>query len=178
MHLGLCINGFNPFRLFVALYSCWPIILTVYNFPPEMCMRLKFLFLSIVILSFNSLGLNIDVCLRPLINELKQLWSSGVLIYDVSRKQNFQMKAILMWTINDFLEYEMVSSLRTHGKLACPYCIKNKKAFMLTNNNKTSFFFYFHQQFLLTGHKYRKNIKDFFIGRVEKDVALPLFSSE
>ena len=86
---GLRINGLNPFRLFVALYSCWPIILTVYNFPPEMCMRLEFMFLSIVILSFNSLGQNIDVCLWPLINDLKQLWSFWALTYDVSRKQNF-----------------------------------------------------------------------------------------
>ena len=49
---------------------------------------------------------------------------------------------------------------------------------MLTNNNKTSFFFYFRQQFLLTGDKYRKYIKDFFVGRVERDGALPLFFSE
>jgi hypothetical protein len=27
-------------------------------------------------------------------------------------------------------------------------------------------------------HKYRKNIKDFFVGRVEKDVAPPCLSSE
>jgi hypothetical protein len=72
----------------------------------------------------------------------------------------------------------MVSGWRTHRKLACPYCIENKKAFMLTNNNKTSFFFNFRQQFLLTGDKYRKNIKDFFVGRVERDVALPLFFNE
>jgi hypothetical protein len=72
----------------------------------------------------------------------------------------------------------MVSGWRTHGKLACSYCIENKKAFMLTNNNKTSFFFYFRQQFLLTGDKYRKYIKDFFVRRVERDGALPLFFSE
>ena len=31
VRLGLCTDGFNPFRSFVAPYSCWPVILTVYN---------------------------------------------------------------------------------------------------------------------------------------------------
>jgi hypothetical protein len=35
-----------------------------------MCMRLEFMFLSMVIPSSNSMGWNIDVCLRPLIDEL------------------------------------------------------------------------------------------------------------
>ena len=36
----------------------------------------------------------------------------------------------------------------------------------------------FRSRFLPLNHKYRKNIKDFFIGRVEKDVASPRLSSE
>jgi hypothetical protein len=36
-------------------------------------MRLEFMFLSMVIPGPNSSGQNIDVCLRPLIDELKQL---------------------------------------------------------------------------------------------------------
>jgi hypothetical protein len=39
-------------------------------------------------------------------------------------------------------------------------------------------FFYYHQRFLPTNHKYRKSINDFFIGRVEKDVAPPYLSGE
>jgi hypothetical protein len=70
VHFGLCINGFNPFGSFATPYSCWPVILTVYNLPPGMCMRPKFMFLSIVIPGPNSSGQNIDVCLRPLIDEL------------------------------------------------------------------------------------------------------------
>jgi hypothetical protein len=63
VRLGLCTNGFNPFRSFAAPYSCWPVILTVYNLPPGMCMRLKFMFLSIVIPGPSSRGWNIDVYL-------------------------------------------------------------------------------------------------------------------
>jgi hypothetical protein len=106
----LCTDGFNLFRSFTAPYSCWTIILMVYNLPPGMCMRLEFMFfLSMVIPGQSSPGWNIDVCLRPLIDELTQLWSFRALTYDISRKQNFVMRTALMWTINDFSAYGMVS---------------------------------------------------------------------
>jgi len=105
VRLGLCTDRFNPFRSFAAPYSCWPIILTIYNLPPGMCMRLKFMFLSTVIPGLSSLGRNIDVCLRLLIDGLTQLWSFRVLTYDISRKHNFVIRAALMWTINDFQTY-------------------------------------------------------------------------
>jgi hypothetical protein len=62
VHLGLCIDGFNPFESFIAPYSCWLVILTVHNLPSGMCMRLQFMFLSTVIPGPSSLGWNIDVC--------------------------------------------------------------------------------------------------------------------
>jgi len=80
-----------------------------------------------------------------------------------------------MWTINDFPAYGMLSGWSTHGKLACPYCMENNKAFTLANGGKASFF-YCHRCFLPLNHRYRKNRKDFFVGRVEKDVASPRLS--
>jgi hypothetical protein len=65
----------------------------------------------------NSPGWNIDVCLRLLIDESMQLWSFGALTYDVSMKQNFLMKAALMWTINDFPSYGMVFGWGRNAKL-------------------------------------------------------------
>ena len=76
VRLGLCTDRFNPFRPFAALYSCWSVILTVYNLPPRMRMRPKFIFLSTMIPVPNSPGRNIDVCLRALIDKLSYLWSS------------------------------------------------------------------------------------------------------
>jgi hypothetical protein len=87
------------------------------------------------------------------------------------------MRAALMWTINDFPAYGMVSGWSTHGKLACPYCMENNKAFTLTNGGKASFFDCNHR-FLSPNHRYRKNMKDFFVGRVEKDVAPSRLSGE
>jgi hypothetical protein len=67
VRLGLCTNRFNPFGLFVVPYSCWSVILTVYNLPPGMCMRSEFMFLSTIIPGLSSPGRN---CLRPLIDKL------------------------------------------------------------------------------------------------------------
>jgi len=55
VRLGLCTNRFNPFRSFVAPYSCWPVILTVYNLPPGICMKPEFMFLFMVIPGPSSL---------------------------------------------------------------------------------------------------------------------------
>ena len=51
----------------------------IYNLPLGMCIRLEFMFLSMIILDTNSLGWNIDVYLQPLIDELMQLWFSEAL---------------------------------------------------------------------------------------------------
>ena len=51
-------------------------------------MRPEFMFLSTVIPGPSSPGWNIDVCLRLLID--------GALTYDISRKQNFLMRAAVM----------------------------------------------------------------------------------
>jgi len=53
--------------------------------------------------------------------------------------------------------------------------MENNKEFTLTNRGKMSFF-NCHQYFLPTDHRYKKNRNDFFVGRVEKDVA-PLYLS-
>ena len=70
VHLGLCTDGFNLFRSFVAPYYCWPVILIISILPQGMYIRLEFMFLSIFILGPSSLGQNVDVCLQSLIDEL------------------------------------------------------------------------------------------------------------
>ena len=47
------------------------------------------MFLSMVIPVPSSPGRNIDVCLRPLIDELTQLWFSRALTYNILKKTEF-----------------------------------------------------------------------------------------
>ena len=48
-------------------------------------------------------GNDIDVYFTPLVDDLKTLWEVGVEAYDAHKKEFFTLKAILIWTINDFL---------------------------------------------------------------------------
>ena len=74
-----------------------------------MCMKKPHMFLLVIVPGPNNPKHKIDVFLQPLRAELKQLWEVGVETYDVSQKQNFQMRASLLWTITDFPASSMLS---------------------------------------------------------------------
>ena len=131
VRLGLSTDGFQPFGQSGKQYSSWPVILTPYNLPPWLCMKEHFMFLTVLVPGPRNPKDKLDVFLQPLIDELKQLWEVGVPTYDISLKQNFQMRAMLLWTISDFPAYSMLSGWSTAGRLACPHCMENTDAFTL-----------------------------------------------
>jgi hypothetical protein len=81
--------------------------------------------MSILIPGLKSPGQNIDVYLQPLIDELYGLWVNGIETWDAKKKKNFMLHAILLWTINDFPAYAMLSDWSTKGKFAYPYFHKD-----------------------------------------------------
>jgi hypothetical protein len=121
----------------------------------------------------NNPTSRIYVYLKPLIDKLQQLWSHGALTYDISTKQNFKMRACLMWTINDFPAYEMLSGWSTHGKLACPYFMDDTNVFWLKFGKIKHSWFDFHRRLLLPNHSFRRNKKMFRKDTIEKQ-HLPL----
>ncbi|KAL4570931.1 hypothetical protein LXL04_026596 [Taraxacum kok-saghyz] len=102
VRLGLCTDGFCPTGSNSKPYSCWPVFLSVYNLPAWMCLKEPYVQLSMIIPGKKSPSQNLDVFLRPLIDELKMLFADGVVTYDASRKCNFTMKAMLLWTVERF----------------------------------------------------------------------------
>ena len=82
--LGLCTNGFQQFMQFWSQHSSWPVILTPYNLPLEMCIKEQYMFLTAIVLSPRNLKDKLDVYLQPLISELQALWEIGVETYDIS----------------------------------------------------------------------------------------------
>ncbi|XP_047155998.1 uncharacterized protein LOC124827058 [Vigna umbellata] len=172
VRLGLCSDGFTPYiQASKSPYSCCPVIVTPYNLPPEMCMTKPYMFLTCIIPDPSNPKASIDVYLEPLIDDLKKLWS-GVWTYDVSKKQNFLMRAALMWTISGFPAYDMLSGWSTHGRLACPHCMEHTKSFSLSYGRKNSWFDC-HRRFLRMDHMFRKNKKAFRKGEVETDLPPP-----
>jgi hypothetical protein len=81
--------------------------------------------MSILIPGLKSPGQNIDVYLQPLIDELYDLWVNGIETWDAKKKKNFKLHAILLWTINDFPAYAMLSGWSMKGKFAYPYFHKD-----------------------------------------------------
>ncbi|XP_057718959.1 uncharacterized protein LOC130933375 isoform X2 [Arachis stenosperma] len=170
IRLGLCSDGFTPNIQFSKPYSCWPVIVIPYNLPPGMCMKDPYLFLTCLIPGPNNPKANIDVFLGPLIDELNELWNPGVLTYDIVEKKNFVLKAALMWTINDFPAYGMLSGWMTQGRLSCLICMEDTKSFTLSHGGKASWFDC-HRRFLPINHPYRRNKNDFRKNKIESEEA-------
>ncbi|XP_074326600.1 uncharacterized protein LOC141664542 [Apium graveolens] len=141
IRLGLSSDGFDPFRDPLARdYTVWPVVMVVYNLPPSMCMKAPYMFMPLIIPGPTDPTKDLHVYLRPLIDELKMLWHTGVETYDRSSRTNFQTRAALIWTISDFPALAMLSGWSTKGKLSCHVCSGDVKGFQLKNGGKTSFF--------------------------------------
>ncbi|GJY98964.1 hypothetical protein Tco_0516394 [Tanacetum coccineum] len=97
VRLGLAADGFNPFGNLSQAYSMWPVILTTYNLPPWLCMKESSFMLTLLIPGPKSPGKDIDVYLRPFIDDLKVLWDKkGVETTDIVSQQKFNMRAMLL----------------------------------------------------------------------------------
>lgn len=107
-----------------------------YNLPPLKCMKETFIFMSLLIPGPKEPGNDIDVYLRPLIDELKELWEHGVDTYDSVTKEIFRLYAALLWTINNFPAYGNLSGWSTKGNMACPICNKDTGSMYLRNGRK------------------------------------------
>ncbi|KAK1405424.1 DUF4218 domain-containing protein [Heracleum sosnowskyi] len=105
-----------------------------------MCMKRPYMFMTDIVPGPNSIGKDINVCLRPLIDELKILWNTGVETYDQSLKQNFTIRAALMWTISDFPAMSMISGWSGKGKMGCQVCGGSVQGFQLKHSGKCSFY--------------------------------------
>ncbi|XP_042964708.1 uncharacterized protein LOC122298930 [Carya illinoinensis] len=159
VRLGLANDVFNPFNNMSKPYNVWPVILVPYNLPPWLCMKDQFFMLSLLIPGSKAPGNEIDMYLRPLIDQLIDLWEDGVEMYDASRKQLFQLHAALLWTINDFPAYGNLSGWSTKGKLACPTCNGETDSLWLKYGRKHCYMSHLH--FLSPDHSWRKNKANF-----------------
>nr|XP_048330607.1 uncharacterized protein LOC125422586 [Ziziphus jujuba var. spinosa] len=122
VRLGAAIDGFNPFSNMSTSYSMWPVMLEPYNLPPWKCMKETFSMMSLLIPGPMAPGKDIDVYLRPMIDELKDIWTNGFTTYDISKKERFTMHPAVLWTIHDFPAYGKLSGWSTKRYKACPTC--------------------------------------------------------
>ena len=129
VHLGLCADGLNPHSQKRSTHSLCPVLLLNYNIPPWLTIKKFFIMMALLIPGPDAVtAASIDVFLSPLIEELRQLWTEGIMCYDAARWQGearFTLRAMLMWCVHDFPAYAMLAGTTNKGYCACPVCGPN-----------------------------------------------------
>ena len=98
LRLGLASDGMNLYSSLSTKHSLWSVLLVIYNLPPWLCMKRKYMMLSIMISGLRQPRNDIDVYLSPLIEDLTKLWDKGIVVFDEYRNETFKLHAMLFCT--------------------------------------------------------------------------------
>jgi hypothetical protein len=167
VRIGLAIDGFTPYNTSASSYSCWPIFAITYNLPPALCMKYEYMFLRLIMPGLDHPGPSINVMLKPLIEELKQLWQ-GVEAYDYDQKKKFNLRVAYLWSVHDFKAYNIFLGWSCNGLLTCLICMKETSCFRLKFGGKISYFDC-HRCFLPLDHEFRLDNDTFKKGNIILD---------
>jgi hypothetical protein len=151
----LSTDGMNPFNERSSDHSTWPMILTMYNIPTWLCHKRKYLLLTIFSSGPKQVGIDIDVFLEPLMQEMERLWRHGELMYDAFRKKDFICRAMIFVTTNDYLALFALPR-QIKGKMGCLVCLDGTTWVYLDASKKTVYLRY--RRFLKTNHKYHSKM--------------------
>ncbi|XP_021749396.1 uncharacterized protein LOC110715131 [Chenopodium quinoa] len=157
--LAMSTDGMNPYGSLSSRHSTWPVMLAIYNLPPSLCMKRKYIILSLIIPGPTQPGNDICVYLAPLIDDLLLLCESGVEVFDANRKETSNLRALLFCTIQNFPAYGNLSGYSVKGTAPCPICEDNWKGEYMKGSHKTVYFD--HRPFLPCDHCYRRMKKAF-----------------
>jgi hypothetical protein len=103
----------------------------MFNHPGWMCMKQKIVMMPVLIQGPKQPGNNIDVYLRPLVDELLLLWKKeDVCVWGENKQENFNLRALLFITINDWLALSNLSGHSNKGYRACTHCLHKKDVFI------------------------------------------------
>jgi hypothetical protein len=84
---------------------------------------------------------------------LKELWN-GVEAYDSHKKREFTIQTSFLWSIHDFMAYDIFVRWSIHGRLTCLICHSDTDYFCLTAGGKINYFDC-HQRWLPPKHPFR-----------------------
>jgi hypothetical protein len=142
----------NPFDDLNNSHSTCPITLTIYNLPPHLCQKRRYLLLTMLISRPRQSGNDIDVFLEPLMEDMQKLWEEGVQMMDASLKKEFTLKAIIFVTITDYPSLFSLSG-QNKGKTDYVVCIDGTCYTYLSASNMMVYMR--HRRFLPKKHRYR-----------------------
>jgi hypothetical protein len=167
VHLDLSTDGFQPYNTDSTPYSCWPVFVMPYNLPHNKCLKEGFIFLNFVIPNSKELKKQMNIFLRPLMEELKKLWQ-GVDAHNSHLKCRFNLCITYVWSIHDYLAYDKFVGWCVHGRLNCSICMDDSDVFRLEHSRKATFF-YCHRRFLPMSHAFRGDKWSFLKGKTVRN---------
>ena len=89
-------------------------------------MKQKFIMMLILIPGPKQPRNDIDVYLRPLVEELLMLWrKEGVRMWDEYKQEDFNLRALLFVTINDSPVLSNLSGQSNKGYRACTHYLED-----------------------------------------------------
>jgi hypothetical protein len=116
--------------------------------------------MSMLIQGPKQPGNDIDVYLRPLVEELQLLWSKpGVRVWDEYKQEEFDLRALLFVTINDWLALSNLLGQTNKEYNACTHCFGDLEVVYLKKYRKVMYLGY--RRFLAKNHQLRKKGKHF-----------------
>jgi hypothetical protein len=137
----------------------------MYNLPTWLCQKRKYLLLSILIQGPKHPGIDIDVFLEPLMQEMETLWKEDIDIFDGFTWQTFNLRGIIFITIHDYQALFVLSG-QIKGRTGCTVCVDDTVSFFLEGYRKVVYLGY--RCFLVEGHRYRnKKFYNLFDGKLE-----------
>jgi hypothetical protein len=172
IRIAMSTDGMNPF-MNNSTHSTWPIVLTIYNLPPWLCNKRKYIMLSGLIPGPHQPGNDIDTYFSPLVDDLKLLWCEGVEVWDEYKREYFQLRAILFATIRDSPAARNLSGQSKKVGCGCPHCLRETDSEYLSESKKIVYMG--HRRYLGMKHPFR-NMCDHFNGKAEKRRPPPHFS--
>jgi hypothetical protein len=107
----------------------------MYNLPTYLCQKRKYLLLTILISGPKQSGIDIDVFLEPLMQEMERLWRYGEPMYDAFQWEDFICKAIIFVTTNDYPTLFALPG-QFKGKTRCLVCLDGTKWVFLDGSRK------------------------------------------
>nr|AAK92550.1 Putative transposable element [Oryza sativa Japonica Group] len=120
----------------------------------------KYIMMPIILQGPKQPDNDIDVYLRPLVEDLKLLWKKeGVPVWDEDKQEEFNLLALVFVTINDWPALSNLSGQSNKGYKACTHCMDETESTYLKHCWKVVYMG--HRRFLAVNHPVQKKGKHF-----------------
>jgi hypothetical protein len=97
-------------------------------------------------------GIDIDVFLEPLMDDMQKLWEHVVNVWNEYKKEHFNLKAIIFCMINNN-PARLALTGQVKGKTRCVVCVDQMESIYLPSSSKLVYIW--HHIFLPPKHMYR-----------------------